>query len=220
MLFFVRYNGEPAGNLRTGGIYLANCYTFRAVDPDKISVKDDEGVWIDMSDDIGDFDILNGVFAVWLGSGPKPLPTAKVGDVFYLDDADTNGQTVYHIEGGKFYDADNFEIVDQTNFFPGTFLRSRKSGRWLRVLSIERQEDGIGVTVETAPNEIRPITDFAFSANIDGILLTPVVECVKVREMDTLTVGKWYQAIETQEENVVVVNDIGDIMAFPLKLFK
>jgi len=216
---FVKYKGEPIEGLRKGAVYLSNRYSFRAVDPNDISVKDDEGAWVDMSSSIDDFDMLSGVFAVWLGSGPKPLPDSKTGDVFYFDDADTNGRTVYRVEGGKFFASENFEIIDGTNFIPGAFLRDRKSGQWVRVLSVERTEDSINVTVESDPDDSRTITDFALCANESGIMLTPMLECVDVAGAKNLTVGTWYQLIETLEENVVVVNDAGDRVMVSLKRF-
>jgi hypothetical protein len=208
---FIENNGTK-GVFTIGKVYLANDgFSFGAKDRKEIVVVDEKGESIVVVQSRGEFQFLESVHAVWLG--PPPLiKDWTTGDVKLIDQVEDDS---FRVEG-RYLNTKLFEILDETNLHPDTYVLDIASGKWEKIVSVD---DRSWISIESEPAKLRPPTDFRFAIEAGSVVCIPIVTCIK-SEGAALTEGRAYQLQAVNDNKYVVVDDNGTKSEFLMDRFK
>lgn len=206
-MIFARYISEDNEKFTSGKIYIGREVSLRdSCDYSHIRFTDDEGeeATVD-AESTDDFEFLEKVYGVWLGLIQSKNLLA--GEVVVLDGGD---EDTFHVDGDGYLNVSNFELLDNTNLRPGSFVLDKETGQWEKVLSVD---GSAWISIGREPQKRRAPTEFAFAIISGAIATNPVLTC-KDNTGVSLTKGKQYQLMASKGDKAFIKDDNGEKKEF------
>lgn len=202
-MIFARYKGAEKEGFTPGRVYVAKPEMDGSsmVGFGFLEVVDDLGRVVRTVPGKDGFEYLEQVYAVVT----RPFEDFSVGEVLALADA-SEDRKQFEVMGVGFHEADDMEVLDGTNVFPGVMVCDlQDDGRWKKV---KRVDGALWVVVEGGSSRFRSPEEFRFPVSDDGdMLVEPILTCLMATGEPGLTAGKRYYLLRTRSDGLWVVRD-------------